>query len=209
MVRFLKTPALLIAPLALALAAPAHAQNAAKAITVEIGPNYAMNSDVRDATQDIGIHVGLGYRLPVKTVNPDHPSWTTVGVMYNQNSKHGNKLDVLGLTAEQRYSVAKPGSTSSVRPYVGIGVGVYRVHAKAGDYEPPVSSGLEDVVAGRGQGSSEGDYDDSETKTRIGGRLMAGLEFSNAYYAELAYNLTGKIEDVRSDSLTLSVGARF
>lgn len=207
MVRFLKNPALLAAPLALGLAAPSNAQTRPKSITAEIGGAYAMNGDVRDATQDVGIHVGLGYILPTKVANMDNPSWTTVGLMYNQNSGNGNKLTVWGLTAEQRYSLAKPGSMSTVRPYVGIGIGVYRDRAKGGEETPPVSSGIE--TAGAGQGIEEGDSDVSETKTRIGGRLIAGLDFNQAYYAELAYNYTGKVFDTRTDSVTLAVGLRF
>lgn len=209
MLRFLKNPALVIAPMALGLAAPAHSQTPLKSFTAEIGGNYAMNGDVRDATQSTGLHVGLGYILPTKAVNPVHPSWTTIGLMYNQNSGNGNKLTVWGVTAEQRYSVSAPGSASRVRPYVGVGIGVYRDRAKGSADAPPVSSGGE-VFDGAAAGISEGETTSvSETKTRIGGRLLAGVEFNEAYYAELAYNLTGKVADTRTDSLTLAVGLRF
>jgi len=206
MVRILNKSALLAAPLALAVATSAHAQERPKNIALEIGANYAADGDVRDATQSTGIHVGLGYILPTRSVNPDHRSWTTIGLMYNQNSGNGNKLTVWGLTAEQRYSVASPRSTSAVRPYVGLGLGIYRDHAEADASEaPPVLT----LAAGEGAGSSGVSEDLSETKTRLGGRLMAGVEISQSYYVELAYNLTGKVADARSDSFTLSAGARF
>jgi hypothetical protein len=209
MVRFLKHPALLIAPLALGLSVPAQAQRPVKSITAEIGGNYAIDGDVRDATQSTGLHVGLGYTLPTKTYNPAHPSWTTIGLMYNRNSGHGNKLTVWGLTAEQRYSMAKPASTSRVRPYVGVGIGVYRVR---GETDGTTTSSGEDLATAAGLGGAQGTTGDeggSETKTRIGGRVMAGLDFNEAYYTELAYNLTGKVAGARSDSLSLAVGFRF
>jgi opacity protein-like surface antigen len=124
--------------------------------------------------------------------------------MYNQNSGHGNKLTVWGLTAEQRWAMGAKNVDRKTTPYVGAGIGVYRVRGEAG-YVPP-----DDIatVAGSGAGTTEGESD-SETKTRIGGRVMAGLTFSESYYAELAYNLTGKVLDSRSDSITLSIGARL
>jgi len=195
----------LIAPLAALLAAPSHAQVGQKAISLEIGGNYAADGDVRDATQDVGIHVGVGYSLPMKPTASGRASWTTLGLMYNKNSGNGNELSVWGLTAEQRYSLASPRSYSTTTPYVGLGLGVYRVHGEA-DGEDII---LETATAGSGAGEVPEDTNVDETKTRIGGRFIVGVDFNRAYYIEAAYNLTGKVLDTRSDSITLSAGARF
>jgi hypothetical protein len=195
----------LLAPLAALLAAPSHAAYGAKSITAEIGANYAVDGDVRDATQSTGFHVGLGYALPTKPSASGNPSWSTIGLMYNQNSGNGNKLTVWGLTAEQRWAMGAKNENRKTTPYVGAGIGVYRVRGEADN-----TVVAEDIsaTAGSGAGTTEGESN-SETKTRIGGRVMAGLTFSESYYAELAYNLTGKVLGSRSDSITLSIGARL
>jgi hypothetical protein len=68
----------------------------------------------------------------------------------------------------------------------------------------PSGAAVASVISG-GDGSASA----TETKTRIGGRLIAGVDIHESYYVELAYNLTGKVADARTDSLTLSAGARF
>lgn len=205
--------AVLAAPLALALGTAAHAQEAKRpTIAAEIGLNYPTNGDVRDATQDGGIHLGVGVLLPTPGVLSREMGRTSVDLTFSRNADGGNRLNVWGLTVAERVRLSR--KTTGAVPYAGLGVGVFHLQARAEtvlDDDGGSNGGSNAFVAtGAAEGSNGGEVvSASESKTRIGARLLLGVTLSERAYVECAYNLSGKIEDARTDGITLSIGTRF
>lgn len=194
----LKVTTLLAAFVGLTLAAPAMAQRESKGITLEVGGNYILKSDVRDSVGDVGLRVGLGYQLPTPSLlGANTGGRPSVNLSYTMADDQV-KLTTWGLTYEERvpFQMAmRPGGTS---PYWGLGVGVF-FHKAESDYIPPT-----DAYAALENGSNL-----DEDKTRIGLRAILGMDFASKWFVEGSYNFTGKVADGKTDSIALVVGTRF
>jgi opacity protein-like surface antigen len=93
---------------------------------------------------------------------------------------------VSAITLVQRFSspVAAP-VQGGVRPYFGVGVGVYRVHVKT-------DTG-------------------SDTKTGPGAKALVGLEIGQGLYVQGDYHLPafGKVAGLRASGFAVTAGLRF
>ena len=92
---------------------------------------------------------------------------------------HGVKLSIFGIGAQGRYLLAPADSKSGV-PYLGAGVGVYFLKADPG-----------------------------QSKTRVGGKLLAGYELTNGLLGELEYNIIGEVEGTSFNTFGVRLGYRF
>lgn len=187
----LKVSALLGALIGLAFLSPARAQTPTTGLSIEVGGDYALDSDVRDVTGDWGWRAGLGYKLPTPSfLAPKTGGRSSVDLTYSENKGGNAKLTVWSLTYAERVPFSATMSTG-MSPYWGLALGVARNKAE--------------VTVPVGEGTSTFD----ETKTRIAGRFLLGLDFSKNMYVEASYNLTGKVMDVDTNSLGLVAGVRF
>ena len=216
----LKVTTLLAAFVGLTLAAPAMAQREKTGISVEVGGNYIMDGDTRDAIGDYGLRVAVGYDLPSQSLlgretggrsritlsyTSGDDTFTEVddGLLYTLTPK----LTSWGLTYEERvpFRMVEEGATS---PYWGVGLGVFYHKGELGASVTDGETTLRDSM--------------DDTATRIGGRAIVGVNFANRWFVEASYNLSGKINvdlpldeetimrlPFETNSLALVVGARF
>lgn len=174
----------------LTLAAPAFAQREPTGLAFEIGGNYIMKSEVRDSVGDVGLRLALNYQLPTQSLlGPTTGGKPSATLSYTW-ADDDVKLTTWGLSYEERVPFTL--SAGPTGPYWGLGLGVFRSKA-----EWDVS--YSEMAAESGP---------SETKTRFGGRALLGMDFTK-YYAELSYNLSGKVADGKTDSIALAAGIRF
>lgn len=187
-----------IAASMLVAVATANAQTGQTPYTLSVGWNYLTDKDSRDQTKANGYTATLGYILPglFKDMPNLEPS---VELSYARNEGDGNKVDVAGLSFVVRtpFSVGEKGGFV---PYAGLGIGIARGHI----------SGDQIVILDNGSsGTVQATNHVSETKTIATGKILVGAKFSNNMFAEAAYNIAGKIEGFKSDSISVSVGIRF
>lgn len=164
-----------------------HAQDTTavqKPISIKIGANFPTNSDARDVEGTTTLSAGLDYALTKTTENS--PTLPSVYLDYAGGSKNGGHVDTYGLgLAVRQYTDTPSGANErAVSPYVGAGIGAYVVDVK--------NSGL-----------------NSSTKTVLGGKVLAGLEFSGSYFVEANYSLIGSNKGVNPSGFGVQVGARF
>ncbi len=198
----LKVTTLMAAFVGLTLAAPAMAQREPTGISLEVGGNYILKSEVRDAVGDLGLRVGLGYQLPTPSLlGANTGGRPSVNLSYT-TADDDVKLTTWGLTYEERVPfqmAARPGGTS---PYWGVGVGLF-FHKAEADY---VLVAEKNSVSENG---SENGYGMDEKDTRIGLRAILGVDFASKWFVEGSYNFTGKVADGKTDSIALVGGVRF
>ncbi len=82
------------------------------------------------------------------------------------------------------------GNGSANEPYVGVGVGIY--------------GNTVDVPAALAPGASV-----DETATKLGFRLLLGMNFAENAFVEASYRLSGSTADVQTGAYGLSLGYRF
>lgn len=172
--------------IALLLGSVANAQDETpKRFFVHVGVSRANNGDVRDATQETGIAAGAGYLFASPNLIKNLNATESIDLDFLRSSGNGNSLQTAGLAYTVRIPIGE--GQSSTRPYYGIGLGFYRSEAK------------EDT-----SGSS-----DKATKTNFGGKLLVGANIGGSAFVEASYLLSGKVEDVKTDTVNLTVGLRF
>jgi hypothetical protein len=190
----------LVLPAALIAAPQAHAQGLGKGqLMVQVGGNYLTDGDSRDATNDIGIHAGLGYMLP--STGSGHSS---IDLDYNNNTGHGNRVTTIAAMFVQRTPMTPNVPVGGgMAPYYGFGIGFGQIDVKATVESAPTTGEETSSVRPRAIDESI-----EKKKTRIVGKVLAGLNFGNSF-AELSYNIYGSVEGAKADSIGLSVGTHF
>lgn len=183
----LKLNALLGGVLIAGLLVPgAHAQTPAvlpvqKPITLKLGVYIPTSSSGRDAGGNGQFSLGADYAL-AKTVaaNPLLPS---VYFDYEGGSRHGGRANIYGLGVAARYYSGRP-ALARVSPYLGIGLGVYDADLRR---------------SGQGGGNT----------VSIGGKVLAGVEFSQSFLVEANYQFLPKHNGINPDGLGVQLGYRF
>lgn len=160
----------------------AHAQN----YTVQVGVQQPTNKWVRQATQDTGFVVGVGYALP----RANNAGTASVEGLFTRGKGNGNALETTGLyLAERLFATNK-------KTYYGAGIGYTR--SKLG-----VSVAQEGTTP----------VSNSATREGVGYRLMAGTLLTGGVTLELGYNgnpaVTVAGTKYRTDAVTLTVGKKF
>jgi len=163
----------------LAIASGAHAAPADKPFSAAIGASFLTSSNARNATEDTGIHVGLGYTLPGAGVTSGTPS---IDLDYDNYSGHGNSANVYGLYLADRYYITKDITGSSVAPYIGGGIGAAYIN-------------------GSGHGITK-------NVTNFAGKVIVGVKLNQAF-VEAAYALPGKDHGFDTTAINVSIGTHF
>ena len=190
--------AVLVTALAISLVSlPAVADDSLKLNAVQVGGDWLTNSTARDGTSSIGIYLGYSRRLPTRSlISPDR-GWAGIDLDWDHNSGHSNKLESFGLSYVERipFSHANGGTV----PYYGVGIGGFYDRLSVGTSLAFASVGSAAATSG----------DPTDHQFRIGGKALVGASFSDRYFAELSYRMSGKIQGVRTDTVNLAIGTRF
>jgi len=197
------------APAVLTLSAPGLlAQDVAKPWSVKAGVNWLSSGEGRDGAGSTGYSIGAGYTLPSPSLLSPRSGRASVDVGYSRNSDSGNHLEAWSVQYVERIPVSR--SSSKSVPYVGIGVGLYRLDGRVTTLSSggsiPTGSGLEAAAISPG---TPGSVTEDDSRTTLGASFIVGTNIGESAFVEASYNLTGKVAGVRADSVNLSVGIRF
>ena len=146
--------------------------------TVQVGINQLTNSTSKNATKSGGTSVGIGYGLSNKGSKQD--GMTSVDLLYNNNSKSGNKLETTGIYYSERLLASKGKSKSANQFYYGASIGV--VQSKF-NYKTVFSVG----------NTATATTTTSKSKSGVGFRLLAGSKTQSNLMLELAYNIAPRV----------------
>ncbi len=155
-----------------------------KPISVKVGAFFPTQSSGRNQGGSTRISASLDYAL-IKTAQ-NNPTLSSIYLDYEGGSKHGGHADTYALGVAVRTYTNTPSAANGSRlsPYVGAGIGAYDVDVK-------------------NQNSH------SANKVGFGGKVLAGLEFSQAYFVEANYQFVPQQRGVNPSGFGLQVGARF
>jgi len=184
------------------------AEPAANPLSAQIGVGWLTDTDARKATSNTGIHAGIGFRLSNPSLLSPVNGKPSIDLDYNNNSGHGNHVNVLGLSYTERVSLGAPAESGGSRPYVGLGIGAYHSDLRS-------SRTTTTTTTTGGQSGSPGSTvttttttTASKSKWNLGGKVLAGIEFGKTF-VEASYIISGSTEGVRTDSANLAVGMHF
>lgn len=166
-------------------------------LSLRVGVSTPTDSDTRDYSATTGYNAGLRFGLPIPGLLTSLIGTNSSIDLEGFQAKDGNdRLNYLGLTYNEQVRFA---SLGVVVPYVGLGVGAYRLGAKhASTYS----------IIGI---SSTTNYDDVHNRNgvRAGARAMVGVELPLGLFVEASAVVTGKVDGVRGNTANLAVGIRF
>lgn len=198
----------------LAVLAPSAANAQSKAVTLRLGAFIPTDGDIKDAVGKSWLSFGgdfvikgttAGGLVSAATLNSVEPLVYADFASKSKNVDGGkNEASTLGVGVGARYFPPTQ-SITSVRPYIAGGVGAYFLHGKSTtttDTVPPPPTG--DLVPAALVTTTE-----SKNKTNFGFKINGGVEFAQNYVVDVAYWNAGKIQDVRIDGYTVSLGMRF
>ncbi|MEO7715947.1 MAG: hypothetical protein ABIY70_07085 [Capsulimonas sp.] len=204
-------------------------------IGAQIGLGYLSDSSARDAVGNGGLHAGLSFVLPGKSLLSTLHGTPSIDVDYNHTTGHGGHADALGFTYTERISLGNnitDVATHGARPYVGLGIGAFRTdvrHTKTTTTTTPGSStpggGGSSTPGGSNTGTQQElvpplpplttpgttnttTTSESGTGWTLGGKILAGVDFGTTF-VEASYIIAGSQKGVRADSYNLSVGVHF
>lgn len=152
-----------------------------KPITIKLGGYFPTAGSGRDAGGSSQFSAGLDYAL-TKTAS-SNPVLPSLYFDYQGGSRNGGHADVYGLGVAVRDYVGSP-SLGRVSPYVGAGLGIYDEQLKR-----------------NGTGSSN--------NGSFGGKLFAGVEFSQSFLVEVNYQILENHNGVNPDGFGAQLGYRF
>lgn len=165
-----------------ALAGTASAQTRIeKPLRVQLNAVFPSSSLLRDAISDVGIGFGLSYDFYQTPITVGRP-YIRGGAYIDGSFLSGNGIEnnVYAFGVQGRIYFANQATTSF---YALAGLGVYF-----------------NTVSGSGS---------NDDKTRFGGKLALGAEFSRSLYGEFGVNILPKLDGINTSFFTASIGYRF
>jgi len=150
-----------------------------KPFTIKLGAFFPSDGDVRDAVGETFFSAGISYDF-AKT-QAVNPTVFGAYVDYFGKSDNGIRLNVFAIGPQAKFYFSP--ATAPSKFYGGVGVGYYSINARGGGA--------------------------SETKGRIGGKLMLGYEFQGGFLAEADYNFISEVQGVNPSGAGLRLGYRF
>lgn len=151
-----------------------------KPVSIKIGAFFPTDSNARDAVGNTWLTAGADYAF--RKTDAAAPVLPLVYVDYAGKNKNGITLSTVGVGVGVR-AYGNRATTTQVVPFYGAGIGAYFLH-------------------GSGGGTSE-------NKTRLGGKVNAGVELNSGPFLEAAYTLTGKVQGDDLNGISVSIGDRF
>ncbi|HEX5323609.1 MAG TPA: hypothetical protein VFW40_07470 [Capsulimonadaceae bacterium] len=183
-------PGIFAASLLLCIGVAAQAQTTVPVqhpLSVKVGALFPTNSAATHSGGSAQISAGLDYAFGKTT--QENPALPSIYLDYNGGSHDGGHVNTYGAGIAVRGYGSKPGAatTSGVSPYFGAGVGVYHSDIK----------NTRDAVVQSG------------STTSIGGKIFAGVEFSQNYFIEANYQFLPSKAGVNPSGVGVQIGARF
>ena len=156
-------------------------------LSIKLGALIPTNSAATHNGGSAQISGGVDYAVGKTT--QDNPTIPSVYADYNGGSRNGGHVNTYGAGVAVRGYGNKPGAANSTgtSPYIGAGIGVYHSDIK-NTQNGAVRSG---------------------NTTSIGGKVFAGLEFSQNYFVEANYQFLPSKVGVNPSGVGLQIGARF
>lgn len=103
----------------------------------------------------------------------------SIDLDYSGASGQGNRISSFGLTYTERAFMSENKGNGA---YLGLGLGVFRNSLSAAGF--------------------------SDNNNRLGAKAMVGIAYKHVF-GELSYQLSGSIDDVKTNTLNLALGVRF
>lgn len=150
--------------------------------TIRLGAYFPFNARAKDAIGKTWYGGGLDYTFQ----QTPGVSRTNLSLDYIERSSGGNTLRLIPVTVSQ--FTEHGDATTTVRPYFGIGGGVYFIHQNA-----PNSIG----------------FQENKNATSLGGFVAAGLDLPSNFLIEGRYHIVSKVGDINSSGLQVMAGLRF
>lgn len=170
---------------------------------------YPTSSDLRDATNDLGFGVGVGYNLRMVPLL-SRLGQNSVELNFSTFSGHGNDFNAFDLLFIERAPLGASGL------YGGLGLGLTYAHVHSDGTGTDDGGG--DNGGGNGGGQQQGfarDIDfggagsDSVTRLQPLVGVLLGYNLDKRSFVELGYRWAPTLEGVRHDLATISFGFRF
>jgi hypothetical protein len=161
------------------------ADQIAKPWSVKIGVAWPSQDQAKTDSNTTNLLAGLDYA--VSKTSENNPAYNSVYFDYQGGSQNGGHVYSYGLGLSER-AYLTPTTAGATAPtfYYGAGIGAYYV----------------DIL-------NTGSLSTSATKTNLGGKLLAGIETNQSYFAEFSYTWIPKAASADPSSLGLLVGVRF
>jgi opacity protein-like surface antigen len=156
-------------------------------LSIKLGALIPTNSAATHNGGSAQISAGVDYAIGKTT--EDNPTIPSIYADYNGGSHDGGHVNTYGVGVAVRGYGDKPGAAnkSGTSPYLGAGVGVYHSDIK----------------------NTRGGVVRSGNTTSVGGKVFAGVEFSQNYFIEANYQFLPSKEGVNPSGVGLQIGARF
>ena len=188
---------------AFALAATATAQTPVQnPWTARIGIDSLTRSNAKSLTEDKGLLLGLSYELGKKALLGESAK-PYVEFDFANHDGDGGKLSRVFLGYGERYFF--PTNSTTFAPYAGLAIGLTYVDVD-GRYGPSGGGGYSAVPRPRNE---NGIYRADERAFTYGVKLMLGAKFAQRYSIEAGYAFNGEVDEIESDSFTLTLGISF
>ena len=152
-----------------------------------IGPEFGAYLPTSARTRDAfgGVWTNIGVRVGnVRQANPRGVLAFEFQVL--RNSRGGSRATLIPLTATYRRGLFSPGSDAAVRPYVGIGTGLYLADLRSDKYD--VTSGFRGAA---------------------GVSLLAGMTMRGKARVEARYLGVSRVKGFDLSGFNLAAGFRF
>lgn len=150
-------------------------------VTVRGGVYFPFNARLKSNSGKTFYGAGLDYTIQQQLGQ----SRTELSVDYIERSSGGNTIRIIPVTVGQFTLRA---GQNGIRPYLGIGAGVYFVHEQL-----PNDSGVQE----------------NTNKAAIGGYIGAGLDFPSNLLVEARYHIIQNVGTYNVSGLQLMAGIRF
>jgi outer membrane protein W len=142
------------------------------------------NGTAREYGQSAQLSAGLDYAF-AKSAS-ENPLLESVYVDYQGGSKNSGHVQTIGGGVAVRTYLTQPaGTKQSVAPYVGAGIGYYRILFKRTD------------------------TDRDATTSSIGGKLLAGVELPQNLFLEANYQFLPSKIGINPSGVGIDAGIRF
>ena len=180
--------------------------------SIRAGASYLTDSKARNALQNFGLLLGVGYDLPFRGVLSAKTGQASIDFDYQGFRGHGNRFDSYALQYVERVPFSAPSKNSNEpQGYWGLGVGVYQDRGDGSGGSGGGSQIAAHQVPGDGGGTSSGvgSSSGSANRTAIGGEVILGVTFQQKFFIESAFHFRGSFNGVSPNTISLAVGLKF
>lgn len=179
---------------------PCVAEAKAKPLAARVGLGTFTNKGTNNFTRDSHFAVGLTYRPGIPCMIAPGRGTPGVDLDFIDVAGNGNRINAIGLTYGTRIMLGQSGGF-----YGGFGVGAFSTRLRtAANNNNNNNEGRPTRATGDGLPAGT-----SKTMTRMGAKLMLGMNGKSGEFFELSYFLVSKVRGGDVNRANLSVGFKF